>query len=195
MRKITHLITLTSAFLFLFMMQQCKNKSKAQTAPASAAAQQATPQKQQQGTIPLKQEKQQPKAAAAQHLGTKEIPGDIRAKCPDFKMVTRADASPEGVIFKAYQAVLQNDLDTFIACFEPHRNPTEIERYYWKNVKKYIGKYTKSPKDASYGVCRKQDLGNGLIKIFVVSKDPRKSHPPIILKQIKGQWRITFFTP
>ena len=194
MRKISQLIPWGTAFLFVFMAQ-CKGKGNPKPTPTPVSSQATAKTKKHQGTRPLKQEKQQPKAATAQHLGTKEIPGDIRAKCPDFRMITRADATPEGVIFKAYQAVLKNDLAAFTACFEPNRNPTEIERYYWKNVKKFIDKYTKGPKDPSYAVCRKEDLGKGLIKIFVVSKDPRKSHPPIILKQINGQWRITFFTP
>lgn len=149
-----------------------------------------------QNVLPLQEHKEQPRAATSQHIGTREIPGDVRSRCPGYKNITSADKStPEGVIFKAYQAVLANNLPAFIACFDPIKNPTEIKRYYWKNVKKYIGKYTKSKENASFSVCSEEKHGADRVKIFIVSKDPKKSHPPIIVKKIDGQWKITFFTP
>jgi len=138
----------------------------------------------QKSLIPLREHKEQPKSATKQHIGTKEIDGDIRSKCPGYKTVDNFDATtPEGIIFKAYQAVLANDLTAFTACFDPRKNKKEIERFYWKNVKKYIGKYTKSKDNASFAICRKEKYGKGT-KIFIVSKDPKKSHPPIILKKL-----------
>ena len=150
----------------------------------------------QQNALHLQKYEEQPIAATKQHIGTKEIAGDVRSKCPQYKMITKAGTdTPEDVIFKAYQAVLTDNLPGFIACFGPHKNKIEIKRFYWKNIKKYIGDYTKSPKNASFAVCKKEEKRPDLVKIFVLSKDPRKSHPPIILKKYNGNWKISFFTP
>ena len=123
-------------------------------------------------------------------------PRDFRAPCPNYKVIEKGGFdTPEGTIYLAYKAVLDNNFDDFYKCFSDYKKAWEVKRYYWKNVKKFINKYTYSKDNPAYAVCRKDKLGKDSVKIFVASKDPLKSHPPIILKLENGKWKITFFTP
>ncbi len=109
--------------------------------------------------------------------------------------------TPEGVIWKLYEAALGDDSDEgfkkFFGLLEAERNSNEkfIRDQHWPRFRKRVKTYVKDENDPSFIVCREVKRGDDETKVFVFSNDPNKGPTPYPMKKVNGEWRISMFTP
>ncbi len=116
--------------------------------------------------------------------------------------------------------------ERFYKHFPETRNRKEVRSLYWGKARKYVKKYlvdangqplmaakdAKGAKDAKTAAqpgaapeaqpdvrfveCRREEMSQGRVKIFIKSFDDKKSNPPMTFKKDdKGVWKVAFFTP
>ncbi len=144
----------------------------------------------------VKQEKKTATTEGAAQSLEEERVDDV--DCPSGRTVREpAPDSPEAVVLRLYVAALRPDDETafeaFFAEFSPKHDKEWVRKQYWPRVRQHVAKYVPDPQQPTYRICREETIDGGQ-KFYIRSSDPLKSHPPILLKQVDGKWKVDFFT-
>lgn len=138
--------------------------------------------------------------------GTPTTPGDHPAlerapsRCPANKAVSNDDlAQVGGALFHAYRAALKGNtadaFNDFLAAFHPDADRNHLKTQIFPRVVEHVGKYVAGPSDPTFTLCRIEQQSPERVKVFVQSRDARKSDPPVILVLHEGKWLIDAMTP
>lgn len=146
-----------------------------------------------------------PPAGPASSAGTVEpTPGSpatrVASRCPANQAVTSDDLTEVGgALVRAYRAALKgNTPDAFAefqAAFQPDADRNHLKTQIFPRVVEHVGKYVAGPSDPSITLCRVEKQTGERIKVFVQSRDPRKSDPPSLLVLHDGKWLLDSMTP
>lgn len=148
-----------------------------------------------------------PSGAAAGGAGAGQTaPGDpasvdrVTSHCPANQSVASGDLGEVGgALYRAYQAALKGDtpeaFDEFQAAFQPDADRAHLKTQIFPRVVEHVGKYVAGPSDPSFTLCRVERQTPARVKVFVQSRDPKKSDPPSLLVLRDGKWLIDSMTP
>lgn len=126
--------------------------------------------------------------------------GRVRSRCPANQTVTSGDlAQIGGALYRAYQAALKGNtpeaFEEFQAAFQPEADRNHLKTQVFPRVVEHVGKYVAGPSDPSFTLCRVEKQTDDRVKVFVQSRDPKKSDPPSLLVLRDGKWLLDSMTP
>ncbi len=124
----------------------------------------------------------------------------VASRCPANQSVTSGDlAEVGGALYRAYQAALKGNtseaFEEFQAAFHADADRNHLKTQIFPRVVEHVGKYVAGPSDPSFTLCRIEKQTPERVKVFVQSRDPRKSDPPSILVLRDGKWLLDAMTP
>ncbi len=124
----------------------------------------------------------------------------VRSRCPANQSVTSGDLGEVGgALYRAYQAALKGNtpeaFDEFQAAFHPEADRNHLRTQIFPRVVEHVAKYVVGPSDPSFTLCRVEKQTPERVKVFVQSRDPKKSDPPSLLVLRNGQWLLDSMTP
>lgn len=123
-----------------------------------------------------------------------------RPHCPVNREVRNPpEGSAEWVVADMLSAALGPDgdaaFDRFYRHFMAQHERGWVRQQYWPRAREHVRKYVVSEDPLIYRICRELNPEPEQLKLFLRSYDPRKSDPPITLRQSAGVWRVEFYTP
>ncbi len=135
--------------------------------------------------------------------GTSSAPATmarVPSRCPANQPVTGGDlAEIGGALYRAYQAALKGNtpeaFEEFQAAFQPEVDRNHLKAQIFPRVVEHVGKYVAGSSDPSFTLCRVEKQTPDRVKVFVWSRDPKKSDPPSLLVLRDGKWLIDSMTP
>lgn len=163
-----------------------------QTPPAQAPAGPA--QAPASGTAPTSAGAGQPTSGAPATMDR------VTSRCPANQPVTGGNLDEVGgALYRAYQAALKGNtpeaFEEFQAAFQPEADRNHLKTQIFPRVVEHVGKYVAGPSDPSFTLCRVEKQTPDRVKVFVQSRDQKKSDPPSLLVLRDGKWLIDSMTP
>lgn len=124
----------------------------------------------------------------------------VASRCPANQTVSSDDlAEVGGALVRAYRAALKGNnpeaFEEFQAAFQPDADRNHLKTQIFPRVVEHVGKYVAGPSDPSITLCRVEKQTPERVKVFVQSRDPRKSDPPSLLVLRDGKWLLDSMTP
>jgi hypothetical protein len=86
----------------------------------------------------------------------------------------------------------------FARFFEQFQGQREdwVRSQYWPRAMANIGYYVPVGDAVTFGICRRETMSDGKVKLFIKSLDDSKTHSPITFEQIEdGAWKVTNYSP
>lgn len=144
-----------------------------------------------------------PASAGSGRAESAAAPGSVErvhSRCPANQAVTSGDLGEVGgALYRAYQAALKGNtpeaFDEFQAAFHPDADRNHLKTQIFPRVVEHVAKYVAGPSDPSFTLCRVEKQTPERVKVFVQSRDPKKSDPPSLLVLRDGKWLLDSMTP
>lgn len=124
----------------------------------------------------------------------------VAVTCDVNRKVDGRDQKAVGAaIYLAYRSALKGDNPTafhqFKSAYRSGVDLQQVKTYVWPALVRHVAKYTQGPNDATFEICRIDKQAEDRLKVFVKSRDPKKSHPPVVLVKEDDVWKIDVLTP
>ncbi|MCB9789273.1 MAG: hypothetical protein H6744_21565 [Deltaproteobacteria bacterium] len=139
--------------------------------------------------------------ALSDTTSTGQTIGKLKQRCELNETVTDpAENTPEWTARELLTAARspvddRAAFDRFFAQFQGQREDW-VRSQYWPRAVEHNALFVPEGDKVTFGICRRETLADGKVKLYIRSSEESKKHVPITFEQLEdGTWKVTNYSP
>lgn len=139
--------------------------------------------------------------APSDTTSTGQVIGKLKQRCELDELVSDPAANTPEWTARELFAAARSPVDeraAFARFFDQFQGQREdwVRSQYWPRAQANIKFFVPEGDAITFGICRRETLPGGKVKLFIKSLDESKKHTPITFEQLEdGTWKVTNYSP